>query len=134
MPSVSRVVLGQSDETYAAFGFPARIWTRVRTRGRRRLLRWNGTETLAAYVASTSDIDDLVPILTANGFEPFEEDGVIRLRNCPFDSLVSEHRELTCGLNLAFLGSVASTLSGAHLAARRQSHPALCCVEFAPEG
>ena len=26
MPSVSRVVLGQSDETYAAFGFPARSW------------------------------------------------------------------------------------------------------------
>ncbi len=69
MPSVSRVVLGQSDETYASFGFPARSWTRVRTRGRRRLLRWNGTETLAAYVASTSDIDDLVPILTAYQIE-----------------------------------------------------------------
>ncbi|MEX2207934.1 MAG: hypothetical protein WEF50_17040 [Myxococcota bacterium] len=69
MPSVSRVVLGQSDELYAAFGFPAKSWKRVRTRGRRRLLRWDGAETLAAFVASTSDIDDLIPILTAYQIE-----------------------------------------------------------------
>ncbi|HET9497585.1 MAG TPA: transcriptional regulator [Candidatus Limnocylindria bacterium] len=76
--------------------------------------------------------DRLLGVLTANGFEPFEEDGVIRLRNCPFDALVSEHRDLTCGLNLALLESVAATLSGAHLAARRQSRRELCCVELAP--
>ncbi len=69
MPKVSRVVLGQSDETYAAFGFAAGSWARVRTRGRRRLLRWDGMDVLAAYVASTSDIDDLVPILTAYQIE-----------------------------------------------------------------
>src|SRR4029453_13622744 len=51
-PRISRVVLGQSDETYAAFGFPVASWQRVQTRGRRRLLRWDGAETLAAYVAS----------------------------------------------------------------------------------
>jgi len=69
MSRVTRVVLGQSDETYAAFGFPARSWQRVRARGRRRLLRFDGVETLAAFVASTSDIDDLVPILTAYQIE-----------------------------------------------------------------
>jgi len=62
-------VLGQSDETFADFGFQTRAWQRVRTRGRRRLLRWDGAGTLAAYVASTSDIDDLVPILTAYQIE-----------------------------------------------------------------
>ncbi|HJT63867.1 MAG TPA: transcriptional regulator [Candidatus Limnocylindria bacterium] len=79
-----------------------------------------------------TDRDRLLEVLTANGFEPFEEDGVIRLRNCPFDALVSEHRDLTCGLNLALLESVASTLTGAHLVARRQERPELCCVELAP--
>ncbi|MFI5315848.1 MAG: DUF6909 family protein [Myxococcota bacterium] len=69
MPSVRRVVLGQSDETFANFGFPTRAWQRVRSRGRRRLLRWDGAGTLAAYVASNSDIDDLVPILTAYQIE-----------------------------------------------------------------
>jgi hypothetical protein len=65
MPRVSRVVLGQSDETFASFGFPTNTWRRERARGRRRMLRWDGDATLAAYVASTSDIDDLIPILTA---------------------------------------------------------------------
>jgi hypothetical protein len=65
MPRVSRVILGQSDETFASFGFAASTWRRERTRGRRRMLRWDGESTLAAYVASTSDIDDLIPILTA---------------------------------------------------------------------
>jgi len=69
MPYVERVVLGQSDETFANFGFPIHAWQRVRTRGRRRLLRWDGAGTLAAYVASNSDIDDLVPILTAYQIE-----------------------------------------------------------------
>ncbi len=69
MPQIQRVVLGQSDETFADFGFQTHAWQRVRTRGRRRLLRWDGAETLAAYVASTSDIDDLVPILTAYQIE-----------------------------------------------------------------
>jgi len=69
MPKVERVVLGQSDETFADFGFATRAWQRMRTRGRRRLLRWDGASTLAAYVASTSDIDDLVPILTAYQIE-----------------------------------------------------------------
>jgi hypothetical protein len=69
MPQVERVVLGQSDETFTDFGFPTRAWQRVRTRGRRRLLRWDGAGTLAAYVASNSDIDDLVPILTAYQIE-----------------------------------------------------------------
>ena len=69
MPQVQRVVLGQSDETFADFGFQTHAWQRVRTRGRRRLLRWDGAGTLAAYVASTSDIDDLVPILTAYQIE-----------------------------------------------------------------
>jgi hypothetical protein len=65
MPRIERVVLGQSDETFATFGFSAGTWRRERTRGRRRLLRWDGDATLAAYVTSTSDIDDLIPILTA---------------------------------------------------------------------
>ncbi len=69
MPEIERVVLGQSDETYEAFGFSVSGWERLRTRGRRRLLRRDGRGTLAAYITSTSDIDDLVPILTAYQLE-----------------------------------------------------------------
>ena len=69
MPRVERIVLGQSDETFESFGYEVGGWTELRTRGRRRFLRWDGKGTLAAYIASASDIDDLIPIITAYQIE-----------------------------------------------------------------
>jgi hypothetical protein len=69
MPSIRKVVLGQSVAQFQAAGFPIETWQVVRTRGRRRPLRWDGRQTLAVFVASGSDIDDLVPILTAYQIE-----------------------------------------------------------------
>jgi hypothetical protein len=69
MPQIRRVVLGQSVAQFSAAGLPIERWQTVRTRGRRRPLRWDGGETLAAFIASASDIDDLVPILTAYQIE-----------------------------------------------------------------
>jgi len=69
MTVVRRIVLGQSHEQFEAAGLAVQSWRRVRTRGRRRPLRWDGGETLAVFVTSTSDIDDLVPIVTAYQIE-----------------------------------------------------------------
>ena len=70
MPSVDGVVLGQSHELFEAAGYAVRTWPAVRTRGRRRPLRYDAaTRTLAVFIASESDIDDLVPILTAYQIE-----------------------------------------------------------------
>src|SRR3569623_130984 len=69
MPSIRRIVLGQSLAQFAEAGVPIESWQVVRTRGRRRPLRWDGKQTLAVFVASGSDIDDLVPILTAYQIE-----------------------------------------------------------------
>ena len=69
MPRVRRIVLGQSQHQFDHAGYPVDRWQVVRTRGRRRPLRWDGDETLAAFIASASDIDDLVPILTAYQLE-----------------------------------------------------------------
>ncbi len=69
MPMVRRVVLGQSMAQFTAAGLDIERWDTVRTRGRRRPLRWDGNSTLAVFVASASDIDDLVPILTAYQIE-----------------------------------------------------------------
>ena len=69
MPQIRRIVLGQSVQQFEAAGFPIDRWTAVRTRGRRRPLRWDGGQTLGVFVASGSDIDDLVPILTAYQIE-----------------------------------------------------------------
>ncbi len=69
MPKVRRLVLGQSQQQFDHAGYAVDRWQVVRTRGRRRPLRWDGGETLAAFIASASDIDDLVPILTAYQIE-----------------------------------------------------------------
>jgi hypothetical protein len=65
------VVMGQAHEQFEAAGFDVHDpkWVRVTTRGRRRPLRWDGRSVVAAFVTSVSDIDDLVPILTAYQIE-----------------------------------------------------------------
>lgn len=65
MPLVERIVLGQSLEQFSRAGLDVATWREVRTRGRRRPLRYDDAGTLAVFVASASDIDDLVPIVTA---------------------------------------------------------------------
>lgn len=69
MPKVRTIVLGQSHEQFEAAGLPVRDWLTVRTRGRRRPLRFDDRETLAVFATSASDIDDLVPIVTAYQIE-----------------------------------------------------------------
>lgn len=68
MLDVNLVILGQSHELFEAAGFDVRQWNIVKTRGRRRPLRHEGDK-LAVFIASASDIDDLVPILTAYQIE-----------------------------------------------------------------
>jgi hypothetical protein len=69
MPDVDRIVLGQSHEQFEQFGFQVPDWARVGAKGRRRPLRYDGESTLAAFVSSASDIDDLIPIVTAYQIE-----------------------------------------------------------------
>ncbi len=68
--SVRLVLLGQSDEVFRKAGFDdLEHWQEVGAPGRRRKYYYNGRETLAAFIASASDIDDLIPILTAYEIE-----------------------------------------------------------------
>jgi hypothetical protein len=69
MPAIERIVLGQSHEHFESIGLEVRDWAEVRTRGRRRPLRFDGAKTLAVFLTSTSDLDDLVPIVTAYQIE-----------------------------------------------------------------
>lgn len=64
---VKRVLLGQSAEVFRKHGFDIEKWGTVTAPGRRRRWYFDGKETLAVYVSSASDVDDLIPTLT--GFQ-----------------------------------------------------------------
>jgi len=67
---VRLILLGQSDEVFEKAGFPGvEKWQEVSAAGRRRRLFFDRQEVLAAFIASASDIDDLIPILTAYEIE-----------------------------------------------------------------
>jgi hypothetical protein len=64
--NTERVVLGQSQEVFLEKGIgDLETWTPVVAKARRRRCFFDGDHTLACYVASRSDIDDIVPLLTA---------------------------------------------------------------------
>lgn len=69
MPSVKRLILGQSSEQFVSSGFDVSDWQVVTARGRRRPNRWSNGDCLAVYITSATDIDDLVPIITAYQLE-----------------------------------------------------------------
>ena len=59
------VLLGQSEDVFLQQGFQVDSWQAVTASARRRKWFYDGKNTLAAYVASVSDTDDIVPILVA---------------------------------------------------------------------
>lgn len=59
------VLLGQSEEVFLQRGYPVTTWKAVTASARRRKWFYDGKETLAVYVASVSDTDDIVPALVA---------------------------------------------------------------------
>ncbi|MCP4428629.1 MAG: hypothetical protein GY803_29435 [Chloroflexi bacterium] len=64
------VVMGQSEQVFAQHDYPdVESWQQVSAPGRRRRSFYDGDETFAVYIASRSDIDDLIPILTAYQIE-----------------------------------------------------------------
>jgi len=66
MHYVQLVVLGQSPEIFERRGFgDVERWQQVFAPARRRRCFYNGDKTLACYIASRTDIDDIVPLLTA---------------------------------------------------------------------
>lgn len=63
---VKTVILGQSTAVFARGGFPeVESWQMVSARARRRRCFFDGESTLACVISSQSDIDDVVPALTA---------------------------------------------------------------------
>jgi predicted ArsR family transcriptional regulator len=76
----------------------------------------------------------LLDTLRGSGYEPEIEtrSGQVSLRNCPYDALVSDHRTLTCGMNLAWAEGVVDGLADSGLRPELAPKPGYCCVVFQP--
>lgn len=84
----------------------------------------------------TGGTDGLVRRLADEGYEPYDDDdGVMRLRNCPFHQLAREHTNLICGMNVAMLTGMTQAL-GVDVDVRLDPAPDRCCVAFVgdPDG
>jgi hypothetical protein len=70
LPDVQVVLMGQSEEVFDRRGYPhVDKWEPVSAHSRRRKMFYDGKGTLATFIASISDIDDLIPMLTAYQIE-----------------------------------------------------------------
>lgn len=70
MPQVKAVLLGQSATVFEQYGFNhIEEWEEVTARARRRRCFYNRDGLLACYIASRSDIDDVIPLMTAYQIE-----------------------------------------------------------------
>jgi predicted ArsR family transcriptional regulator len=93
-----------------------------------------GTEA-ASGVAPDGDPDQVLAAvrqaLAARGYEPYDgPDGTIRLRNCPFDRIAAQHRQVVCGANHAMLQALTDQLDGGPGTVRAvlDLQPGRCCV------
>lgn len=70
LPETKAVLLGQSETVFEQSGYEKiEGWTEVTARARRRRCFFDGEGLLACYIASRSDIDDVIPMLTAYQIE-----------------------------------------------------------------
>lgn len=66
----STVLIGQTEQSFIDAGYTdIQDWERVFAPGRRRRMHFDDVSTMVVYIASRSDIDDLIPILTAYQIE-----------------------------------------------------------------
>ncbi|ETK37962.1 helix-turn-helix transcriptional regulator [Microbispora sp. ATCC PTA-5024] len=81
-------------------------------------------------MAAGTEGADLVEVLDARGYEPYEEGGRIRLRNCPFHLLAEEHPLLVCSMNLAMCEGLLAARDERGVTAALDPRPGECCVAF----
>jgi predicted ArsR family transcriptional regulator len=72
---------------------------------------------------------DVESMLAQQGYEPSRgDDGVIRLRNCPFHQLAERHRDVVCGMNLALVEGLVEGLRANGWHPVLDPAPGHCCV------
>jgi len=78
----------------------------------------------------------LVERLAEEGFEPALDPQTqeLTLGSCPYRLLSESHRDLTCGMNLAWAEGVVEAAKGTGYEPKLEFQPGRCCVVFEPTG
>lgn len=86
----------------------------------------------AAESPASPPLQSLQAILSAHGYEPYwDRPEKIRLRNCPFEALISAHENVVCKvLNLGLMQGLVDGLGAQRVSAVYAAPPPLCCVSF----
>jgi hypothetical protein len=115
----------------------AAAWAEVAADVARRRGRTVGVSACEAPASRASDVpissrDALMEVLAARGFDPGVDDatGDVLLGNCPYRVLSEEHRELICGMNLAWAEGLLDGLSADTVRPLLAPWPGRCCVVF----
>jgi predicted ArsR family transcriptional regulator len=94
------------------------------THGGTRRALLEAAERLGREIA-TEEPGELDPVLRARGYEPYDDGGVTRLRNCPFHAVARRHPDVVCQMNLALLDGV---VADRDVDAVLEPAPRRCCV------
>lgn len=93
---VNHVILGQTHKSFADAGFSQiQTWESVSSPGRRRRWYWDGGEMLAAFISSSSDLDDLIPCLVAYQIEWNKMSRLLRDKRDVHKSVVESEGDIT---------------------------------------
>ena len=67
-------------------------------------------------------------VLAARGYAPYRDGDALRLRNCPFGTVMRDYPSLICGMNLALIEGMLRGLGAAGEVACLDPAPGRCCV------
>jgi predicted ArsR family transcriptional regulator len=99
------------------------------TEGHTRRALSAAADRLGREIAAEAPGAELAPLLRDRGYEPVrDEQGVVRLRNCPFHAVAQRHPEIVCEMNLRLLGGLVAGLDAVGLTATLEPGPGRCCV------
>lgn len=93
---VTTVILGQSIEVFSRSGIgDVESWQHFSARARRRRCYYDGNDRLACIIASRSDIDDVVPLLTAYQIEWRKVHRLLKMMPSSIDITAADHDQAT---------------------------------------
>ncbi len=67
-------------------------------------------------------------VLAGSGFEPIADGATVVLRNCPFDRVARDHRDLVCGMNRSIMEGLVAGLRSSGIRAAFDPQSGRCCM------